>query len=190
MLGALVGHFQEMGYNVVGSYPEVAPAVDGIFVQRPDILLIGLEGAGAAMSAIKPLRFAVDGLLIVAYGPDNSNAIVEALRQGADAYVLRSAPLDDLASALEQLFQRTIYLQNPRSDSTLGADTTSPLTKKESELLARLASSGAKTTDLAQELGVAEQTIKFHLTNIYRKLGVENRTEAAVWAREHGLVDK
>ena len=62
--------------------------------------------------------------------------------------------------------------------------------EKESELLARLASSGAKTTDLAQELGVAEQTIKFHLTNIYRKLGVENRTEAAVWAREHGLVDK
>lgn len=188
MLKALVKHVEELGYNVVGQTANVTEAPETVSAQNPDILLFGIEGAVGEASVIKPLRLFGRDLRVLVYGPDRADVIAESLRYGADAYVLAGAPLDDFGAALRQLERRTMYLANLSQDPGSGEGQRLPLTRKEAELLARLASSGAKTADIAHELGVAEQTVKFHLTNIYRKLGVENRTEATVWAREHGLV--
>jgi DNA-binding NarL/FixJ family response regulator len=62
------------------------------------------------------------------------------------------------------------------------------LTERETAILKALAR-GLSNDAIGKELWVAEQTVKFHLTNIYRKLGVSNRTEATRYAYEHGLVD-
>ena len=60
------------------------------------------------------------------------------------------------------------------------------LTRREREILA-LATEGKSNAAIARELWVTEQTVKFHLSNIYRKLGVPNRTAASRWAHEHGI---
>ena len=62
-----------------------------------------------------------------------------------------------------------------------------PLSRRETEIL-ELVAEGLSTADMARRLWVTKQTVKFHLGNIYRKLGVSNRTAAARWAYDHGLL--
>ena len=62
------------------------------------------------------------------------------------------------------------------------------LTRREREIL-QLAAAGRSNAELARRLWVTEQTVKFHLSNVYRKLNVSNRTEASRWAQLHGLLD-
>jgi DNA-binding NarL/FixJ family response regulator len=62
------------------------------------------------------------------------------------------------------------------------------LSKRQLEIL-RLAAAGLPNRRIAKRLVVAEQTVKFHLSNVYRKIGVRNRTEAGRWARSHGVLD-
>jgi DNA-binding CsgD family transcriptional regulator len=63
------------------------------------------------------------------------------------------------------------------------------LTQRELEVL-RLVASGRTNRELGRQLWVTTQTVKFHLSNIYRKLGVANRAEAAQWAQAHGLIEE
>jgi DNA-binding CsgD family transcriptional regulator len=68
-----------------------------------------------------------------------------------------------------------------RLPSSSGDARPTPLTRRESEILA-LISQGLPNAEIARRLWISEQTVKFHLTNIYRKLGVSNRTQASRWA--------
>lgn len=188
MLQALLTHLGDLGHSVLTATTDLHTAIEALEAQKPDILLLGIERAGQELAAIRPLSAPDRRLHVLVYGPDHAPTIAEALAQGADVYVLRTAALDDLALAIGQLMKPTIYRATPEPERSSAAGSISLLTDREKDLLARLASSGAKTAELALELGVAEQTVKFHLTNIYRKLGVKNRTEATVWARAHGLV--
>ena len=70
---------------------------------------------------------------------------------------------------------------------TADAGNTAGLTRRETEIL-QLMSEGLSNSQLARKLWVTEQTVKFHLSNIYRKLGASNRTEAARWAQLHNLL--
>ena len=121
-----------------------------------------------------------------------------AFAAGARAYCAKLAEPDDLAAAIRQLFTPSIYF----ADSQPGASKPAPvpghaerlnddkaaLTKRETEIL-RLTAEGHSNSELAKMLWVTEQTVKFHLSNIYRKLDVSNRTEASRWALMHGLLD-
>jgi DNA-binding NarL/FixJ family response regulator len=188
MLQALLGYLEDLGHTVVTATTDIHAAIEAIEAQQPDVLLLGIERSGPELSAIQPLCAPPRRLPVLVFGPDHAPTIVEAIRLDAGAYVLRTAALGDLAVAIDQMMNRTVYLRNPWPELDVRSDSISPLTQKEADLLMRLASSGAKTAELATDLGVAEQTVKFHLTNIYRKLGVANRTEATVWARTHGFV--
>jgi DNA-binding NarL/FixJ family response regulator len=112
---------------------------------------------------------------------------------GAAAYVLKSAHPDDLASAIRQAFAHSVYfapsggLSNGHAGQGSVSADLAELTKREREIL-KLAAEGHSNAQLARMLWVTEQTIKFHLSNTYRKLDVSNRTEAARWAQMHGLV--
>jgi DNA-binding NarL/FixJ family response regulator len=101
---------------------------------------------------------------------------------------------DDLAVAVRQAFEHSIYFAtNGEHGGASTSETTSPedsavsLTKREIEIL-RLAAEGHSNSQLARMLWVTEQTVKFHLSNIYRKLDVSNRTEASRWAQRHGML--
>jgi DNA-binding NarL/FixJ family response regulator len=117
--------------------------------------------------------------------------IDSALAAGAVAYVIKTAHPDDLASAIRQAFDHSIYLSNSsvmtRSSHERVEDDGPGLTRRELEIL-RLVAEGHSNAQLARMLWVTEQTVKFHLSNVYRKLGVSNRTEASRWAQLNGLL--
>jgi DNA-binding NarL/FixJ family response regulator len=114
-----------------------------------------------------------------------------ALQAGAVAYVVKRAHPDDLAVAVRQAFEHSIYLRVSHDMSeTVPAEPRlehPDLTRREVEIL-RLVAEGLSNAELARMLWVTEQTVKFHLSNIYRKLNVSNRTEASRWAQLNGLL--
>jgi DNA-binding NarL/FixJ family response regulator len=113
--------------------------------------------------------------------------IQAALRQGASSFVVKHIEPRDLASAIRQAASGVVF-------QMLGAEETSEeaaaketgITDSELRVLKALAQ-GLSNKQIAKELFITEQTVKFHLTNIYRKLEVSNRTEAARYAYQHGL---
>ena len=94
----------------------------------------------------------------------------------------------DPGSALRQAVDGTVYSAIGLPDPGESAARAAGLTERETAILAALAR-GLSNEAIGKELWVAEQTVKFHLTNIYRKLGVSNRTEAARLAYQNGLVE-
>jgi DNA-binding NarL/FixJ family response regulator len=114
----------------------------------------------------------------------------EACDQGADAVVSVSVGTAGLGSLIRQIALGVVYhpLQPASTASSEVVPTPTDLTARELEIL-RLVAAGASNSRVAMELWVTEQTVKFHLSNTYRKLGVANRTEAAHYAHVHGLLD-
>ena len=104
--------------------------------------------------------------------------------------MLKTSDPDAIATAIRQAFEPSLYLAPPQERTVPAADTDvlRKLTRRELEIL-QLVSGGRSNRQVAEILWVADQTVKFHLANIYRKLNVRSRYEAARWAREAGLLD-
>jgi DNA-binding NarL/FixJ family response regulator len=94
---------------------------------------------------------------------------------------------DDLPATLRQALEGNIHTALGMDEDRAGAKSLG-LTERELTILGALAR-GLSNDEIAKEFWVAPQTVKFHLTNIYRKLGVKNRTEATRLAYQHGLVE-
>jgi DNA-binding NarL/FixJ family response regulator len=161
---------------------------------NPDVLVAELElreGRKAALGLISRSRRANPALtVIVLSGADDAELIDAAFEAGASAYILKTTDPDSIATAIRQAFEPSIYLARPRetrSEAT-AARVVPQLTRRELEIL-RLVSEGRSNRQVGQVLWVTDQTVKFHLANIYRKLGVGSRYDAARWAQEHGVLD-
>ena len=120
--------------------------------------------------------------------------VQQALRAGAIGYILKNVSADDLAKAIRSAYEGRSTLapeatealvQATRSQHQPGAD----LTEREREVLTYLAR-GFSNAEISRKLSVSLATVKFHLANIYTKLGVNNRVEAVTTALEHNLVEK
>jgi DNA-binding NarL/FixJ family response regulator len=128
---------------------------------------------------------------VVLSGTDQPHQIESAFAAGAAVFCVKTAAQDDLIAGIRQAFDTSIYLARSArpasSQKTVAPLSTPDLTRREVEIL-RLVAEGHSNMQLAKMLWVTEQTVKFHLSNIYRKLGVANRTEASRWAQLHGLL--
>ena len=185
---------RRVNIDVVGRSTSGAEALALVQRLRPDLLVTDIDaadGEGAGLTCLREARKHVPELRgIVLSLSEDTQLIDAALQAGATAYVLKSAHPDDLASAMRQAFTHSVYFAPPggvsnghaRKGSADGAD----LTKREREILQHV-TEGYSNAQLARILWVTEQTIKFHLSNVYRKLEVSNRTEAARWAQLNGL---
>jgi DNA-binding NarL/FixJ family response regulator len=187
----------KIGIQVIGVATNSDDAVAMIDSGKPDILVLGLEATDEELRGFKCLRRArevhPDIKVIVVSPRDDPRAIDAAFADGASAYCVKSADPEDLAAAIRQSFEHSIYLASGRFptpapeavwDGQVGAQ---ELTRREREIL-QLVAEGHSNSQLARMLWVTEQTVKFHLSNIYRKLNVTNRTEASRWAQLHGLL--
>jgi DNA-binding NarL/FixJ family response regulator len=157
----------------------------------PTVVLMDLRMPGiTGFDCLEQLRERWPQLKIVVLSAcDERETIDGALRAGADAYVLKSAQPIDLAAVLRQVASGSVFYApaTPRPAKT-GADAPGPaLTERERAILEAVAS-GLTTAAISREMWVSEHTVKFHLTNIYRKLGVANRAGAVRYALEHRLV--
>jgi DNA-binding NarL/FixJ family response regulator len=182
--------------EVVGKTTSPAGAVGLVEDRRPDLLIADVatrQGEMDGLTCVREARDRVPPLMaIVLSASDDPEHIEQALDAGAAAYVLKTAHPDDLASAVRQAFGHSIYLAANHvheSASEAGPRDLEPrgLTRREIEIL-RLAAEGMANGEIAKLLWVTEQTVKFHLSNVYRKLDVTNRTEASRWAQLHGLL--
>jgi len=196
-LTALEELLERVGVSVVAtaSLPEEAAAL--VEEHRPDLLIAGLDSSDtdpeATLGCIRRAKeISPATKSIVLSGGDEPEEIDAAFDAGATVYCVKTAEPDDVASAIRQAFRHSIYLAQNRpaarpAQRPLGAGVQPELTKRELEIL-QLVAEGYSNSQLARMLWVTEQTVKFHLSNVYRKLDVSNRTEASRWAQLHGLL--
>ena len=183
--------------ELVGRATTASDAFAALGESNPDIFVTELQlpGSGPQGAAIvRQARERVPGLtVIVLSSSDAVDDIANALDAGANAYILKTARPEDLSLVIRQAFDRSIYLPGQRPASPQAARGaalgTEDLTRRELEILRHVAE-GRSNQQVGRTLWVTEQTVKFHLTNIYRKLGMSNRTEASLWAQRHGLLTR
>ena len=127
--------------------------------------------------------------VVVLSGFAEPELIEAVLKRGASAYVVKSIDPRDLPSVIRQAVEGSVYQPIAVPEAARGsAAKAAGLTEREVGILTAVAR-GLSNDAIGKELWVAPQTVKFHLRNIYRKLGVANRTEAVRYAYAHGLVE-
>ena len=157
---------------------------------RPDVIV--LEGAGdtaAMLTRAREIRSVLADAKIVLLTdrmePETLSSLASA---GVDAAVAKCASPASVGMLVREVAAGNVFHFAPAGSSAqMPAPAAKCLTARELEIL-RLAAAGLSNGRIARELWVTEQTVKFHLSNVYRKLGLANRTEAAHYAHLHGLV--
>jgi DNA-binding NarL/FixJ family response regulator len=184
-----------VGVQVVGRAITSDEAIDLVREHRPDVFIAGIDASDAddlrGMERVK--RACPDTKVVIVADETDPAQIEAAFATGAEVYCVKTAEQEDLASAIRQAFRRSIYMATHGRPVTSGSSSlerttaAQTLTRRELEIL-QLVAEGHSNSQLAKTLWVTEQTVKFHLSNIYRKLDVANRTEASRWAQLHGLL--
>jgi DNA-binding NarL/FixJ family response regulator len=186
---------ERVSVQVVGRATDGGEAVMLVREHSPDLLIAGLDGSDAdQVACIRRAKEAHSGLKPVVVSDTTDASEIGALfAAGASVYCMRTAQPEELAYAVRQAFQRSVYIAGEPLEWSVPPSPaqTEPaaheLTRRELEIL-RLVADGSSNGQLAKKLWVTEQTVKFHLSNIYRKLEVANRTEASRWAHDNGLL--
>ena len=177
--------------EVLGEAGSAAQLAALLTKTSPDLVLLYLHLPDAdSVSCIELIRRRAPQVKIAAFSMgDDKGDIVRALEAGACACLVKTIDTGDLPAAIRQSVAGTFYCAVSlgvfeRATETESAD--EELSRRELEVLERVAA-GRSNRAIASELWLSDQTVKFHLRNIYRKLGVANRTEAARYAYERGL---
>jgi len=179
------------GFEVVGEASNGAQVLPLVRRLKPDLVLLDLrmpqmDGLTCLSKIRKEFPEMKVAVLSVSQDPE---LIQTALRRGANAYIVKNVNPNDLPSALRQTVEGNVFTTVGVSEEPgERAAKEAGLTEREL-VIVRAVARGLSNEAIAKELWVAEQTVKFHLTNIYRKLEVSNRTEAARYAFERGLID-
>jgi DNA-binding NarL/FixJ family response regulator len=182
-------------FVVVGEAVDGAQAVEQAAALHPDVILLDLalpqlDGV-AALRAIRAADASARAIIFTAF--DTDERILSAVQAGAQGYLLKGAPREELFQAIRVVHSGGSLLQPVVAARLLRQVSGAPalpetLTERELEVLQLLAR-GRQNKEIASELVISERTVKFHVSAILAKLGVGNRTEAVSKAAQLGLVD-
>jgi DNA-binding NarL/FixJ family response regulator len=190
-------------FEMAGSAGSVHEGIEQAFELKPDIILMdfslpdgtGLDATQAILSKLPDCKI----VFLTVYEEDET--LFAALRMGAKGYMLKNVNSSDLLSSLRALdrgenaisrkmisnvmdaFSRT-SLSNNGQDKLL-----TKLSRREIEVLREI-ESGATNLEIARRLFLSENTVKHHIRNVFEKLGVENRRQAAMIARQNSIVSR
>jgi DNA-binding NarL/FixJ family response regulator len=155
---------------------------------QPDVVIVDeMTWSSSAVDRIAEVRRAVPAAKIVALTSQPAAAwLNDAIRAGAHASIAKTVQPNLIGPLVREIWEGTIHHAFAAAPAV--REEHQPLTPRELEIL-RLVAAGASNGRIARQLWVTEQTIKFHLSNVYRKLGVANRTEASHYAHVHGLIE-
>ena len=182
------------GISVVGSAADGAEATEEYQRVRPDVVLMDLSMPGVdginATTAITGIDPSARIVVLTSFG--DRQRVTQALDAGACGYLLKDAAPDDIVAAV-----RAAAAGGSPMDARIGAillaeraeqrsPEVPPLSDRELEVLG-LVREGLLNKEIGRRLGIAEKTVKAHLTRIFARIGVQDRTQAALWAERSGL---
>lgn len=177
--------------EVVGTAANGAEALDVVRRIRPDVVLMDLQmpqvDGVAATRAIMSERLGVDVLVLTSFS--DSERILAALDAGAVGYLLKDADPEDVLEGIRAVSRGESPLHPKAARALLGVRAGSPqiqLTTRETEVLT-LVREGLANKQIARRLDISERTVKAHLTSAFARIGVADRTQAALWAERNGL---
>jgi DNA-binding NarL/FixJ family response regulator len=177
--------------EVVGEARSGSEVIGLVERRRPDVVLLDLRMPGMdGVECVKQIKQSSPEVkAVVLSACDDRPSIESAQKAGASAYVIKSVSSVDIPALLRQVAAGYTLFQAPKDDQPADGEQSDvpALTERELTILASVAA-GLTTKAISADLWVSEHTVKFHLTNIYRKLGVSNRSGAVRYAYEHGLV--
>ena len=190
-----IGLRKSGAFKLLGHVNARTGSIQAIAEAEPDVVLVDdLDGSEESIELVKKIKAAQARVAVIVLStsmdPDWLDAIFAAGAAGAISKATHPASLATLVRETIEGHVVHVYKHSgvPRAaHPARAAGEPTPLTSRELEVL-QLVASGATNGEIAQQLWVTEQTVKFHLSNIYRKLDVANRTEASRWAQLHGLL--
>jgi DNA-binding NarL/FixJ family response regulator len=186
----LLGDLDEM--EVVGAASGGVEAVALAAAHKPDVVLMDLEMPDLdGIEATRRIRAAdaeVNVVVLTAFS--DRSRILDAIDAGAVGYLLKDAEPDELIRGLQAAARGESPLAPKAAQALVAARAEQQgdpeLTPREQEVLALLAD-GLPNKLIARRLDISEKTVKAHLTRVYHQIGVTDRTQAALWAKERGL---
>ncbi len=176
--------------EVVGEAADGEQALGLAAETTPDVVLMDLSmPIMDGVSATRALRAAATPARVVVLSSFSDQARVrDAVAAGATGYVLKDCTPEELISAVRSAADGHAPL-DPRVAGALlprpGAPTASEQLSDREQQVLRLATKGLANKQIARSLGITERTVKVHLGNVFRRIGVADRTSAAMWARDH-----
>ena len=185
----------ELGIEVAGEAADGAATLQAIRDLRPDVVLLDLfmprlDGL-AVLTAMREQRLTAAVLVLTSSADDQH--LVQAIKAGALSYLPKTAGVDQVIDAVRAAARGESVLQPAATARLLrelrhaAADPLGQLTPRETDVLKGLAQ-GRSNREIAKALSVSEETVKSHVSSILAKLGLADRTQAAIFALQHHLV--
>jgi DNA-binding NarL/FixJ family response regulator len=196
----------EPDFEVVGEGSDGVEGVEMSLRLRPDLVVLDIRMPRMdGVEATRRIRAAGGPAVVILSTYDDDDFIVEALKAGAVGYLLKDFPSDELVKALRTIHHGGGVLIPPpvaakiveelRRDGAPGQPAplveslVEPLTRREEEIL-RLLARGQSNKEISEGLHLTEGTVKNYISRIYAKLGARDRTQAALWALEHRILNE
>jgi DNA-binding NarL/FixJ family response regulator len=178
--------------ELAGTAANGEDAVRVTLEQRPDVVLMDLSMPGIdgieATRRVKEQLAQTNVLVLTSYS--DKERVLAALDAGAIGYLLKDAEPAEIVEAVRAASRGESPLHPRAARAVLaarrGGDPLDELTDREREVLSLLAA-GLQNKQIARRLEISEKTVKAHLTSVFRRIGVADRMQAALWAQERGL---
>lgn len=185
------------GIEVVGEAGDGYECLNLANKTKPNIVLLDLNMPNLdglqVLSIIKQQRMICKVIILTIH--NEVDYLIKALDNGCDGYVLKDSDFDTLKKAIYSVYSGDTYIEPslmPLLNASLAErdvlkEKVSDLTKRELEVLKMIAS-GAFNKEIALTLNISERTVKNHVSNIFKKIGVSDRTQAAVFAIKNNII--
>ena len=192
----LKAYLPSSSYQLLGMVSTASQIPEQIESHQPDLIVSESRYGGQdAIGTLERLSLDPNTLRVIIYsGIDSPTSVARAVAIGANDYVLKTSPVEKLLEAIqnamagnaapEDSLLKTAKARMRRPRQTISDDI--PLTKRELQVLQHVAL-GLSNREVGKSLGISVETAKEHVQNILRKLDVNDRTKAAVWAVKRGL---
>ncbi|WP_308206896.1 response regulator transcription factor [Actinoallomurus rhizosphaericola] len=181
--------------EVVGEAADGAEAVARAEALRPDVVLLDLKMPGVdGTTALRELRArGIESRVIVLTSVGEREHVLPTVRAGASGYLYKDVDPHALVQAIRAVHDGHMLFAPEATEAMLAPERADPsagaLTEREREVLVQIAR-GRSNREIARALVVSEKTVKTHVSNILLKLGLQDRTQAALYAVRHGLADR
>ncbi len=177
------------GVEIVGEARSGEEALALVERTRPHLALLDMRMPGCdGLTCLERIRRRHPSIKVVMLSANNRREDIDgALGRGASAYIVKSVDPTDIAAVIRQVVHGSVHFAAAPHDDDHAEPSEQLLTTRERGIL-ETAAEGLSTNGISRHHGITEKTVKFHLTNIYRKLEVTNRTSAVRCAYQQGLI--